>query len=123
MKTIKKQNIIQPKTTKTKKKKRKRSKMLRYINKKGPRLSKLRKVFAPGPPDIETITGCRVLNRGACLPKAPECEIKKTVFNMNMCFFYTKSKPSYFVMRVCGPRLQQFFSMWPAVQKVCPPLL
>ena len=25
-------------------------------------------------------------------------------------------------MRVCGPRLQHFFQMWPAVQKVCPPL-
>ena len=48
-------------------KKKKRSKMLRWtesnnINKKGPRLSKLRKVFAPAspslqaPPDIETIT-------------------------------------------------------------------
>ena len=50
MKTVKEhkeQNIIQPK---------KSSKMLRYINKKGPRLSKLRKVFALGPPDIETIT-------------------------------------------------------------------
>ena len=89
MKTVKEQNNIQPKTTK---KKKKRSKLLRLtesnnINKKGPRLSKLRKVFAPGPPDIETITGCRVLNRGACLPRAPECEIKKTVFNINMCFF------------------------------------
>ena len=52
MKTVKEQNIIQPKTTKTKKKtkQKKRSKMLRYVNKKGPRLSKLRKVFAPGPP-------------------------------------------------------------------------
>ena len=26
-------------------------------------------------------------------------------------------------MRVCGPRLQHFFQMWPAVQKVCPPLI
>ena len=53
MKTVKEQNIIQPKTTKTKtkkKKKKKRSKMLKYINKKDPRLSKLRKVLAPGPP-------------------------------------------------------------------------
>ena len=32
------------------------------------------------------------------------------------------SKLSYFVLRVCGPRLQHFFQMWPAVQKVCPPL-
>ena len=65
MKTVKEQNIIQPKRTKTKKK---QSKMLRWtesnnIDKKGPRLSKLRKVFAPAPPslqappDIETIAG------------------------------------------------------------------
>ena len=26
-------------------------------------------------------------------------------------------------MRVCGPRLQHFFQMWPSVQKVCPPLI
>ena len=25
-------------------------------------------------------------------------------------------------MRVCGPRQQHFFEMWPAVRKVCPPL-
>ena len=60
MKTVKEQNIIQPKRTKTKKKV-KDVKMVNNINKKGPRLSKLRKVFAPAPPpppppDIETIT-------------------------------------------------------------------
>ena len=62
MKTVKEQNTMQPKRKKTKK----RSKMLKWTesnkNKKGPRLSKLRKVFAPAPPllqappDIETIT-------------------------------------------------------------------
>ena len=52
MKTIKEQNIIQPKRTKTKKQKKKvkNVKMVNNINKSGPRLSKLRKVFAPGPP-------------------------------------------------------------------------
>ena len=51
MKTVKKQNIIQPKRTKTKKQKKvKDVKMVNNINKRGPRLSKLRKVFAPGPP-------------------------------------------------------------------------
>ena len=50
MKTVKEQNIIQPKRTKTKKKKVKDVKMVNNINKKGPRLSKLRKIFAPGPP-------------------------------------------------------------------------
>ena len=54
MKTVQEQNIIQPKRTKTKK----RSKMLRWtesnnINKKGPRLSKLRKIFTPAPPSLQ----------------------------------------------------------------------
>ena len=49
MKTVKEQNIIQPKT---KQRLKKRSKILS-------KTVKLRKVFAPGPPDIETITGFR----------------------------------------------------------------
>ena len=50
MHTVKVQHIIQPKRSKTKQKKVKDVKMVNNINKKGPRLSKLREVFAPGPP-------------------------------------------------------------------------
>jgi len=46
----------------------------------------------------------------------------KIVCNMNMWLFCTLNKFSYFVMRVCGPRLQHFLKMWPSTQKRCPPL-
>jgi len=53
--------------------------------------------------------------------KHTKCEIQ-TLFVIYVVI-YALNKFSYFVMRVCGCRLQHFLEMWPSMQKVCSPLV